>query len=267
MEKNTRKNEKDIQEIVAKNPSLLGELGELKLQERERRYPNGTILDLLFSSANDNNIQYLVEIQLGELNTDHIGRICNYYIMEKKETPNKKNIPVVIAENASKYVDYINELKNIFPSLIVMEMDIEKLKFNIVNISDAIKNINYEKVTREIFEKNNKKNNINIFNRLCDIFNQITTDYKLTYGINNKVTLKGKYTKNFISFRLHQEAVRTIVTINETNYWDSKLNLFGNVKVKSNKGYTLTISDDTLKNTNNVKIIEELFQEAYDNMK
>lgn len=119
----------------------------------------------------------------------------------------------------------------------------------------------------KFLKKNNKKNNINIFNRLCDIFNQITTDYKLTYGINNTVTLKGKYTTNFISFRLHQEAVRTIVTINETNYWDSKLNLFGNVKVKSNKGYTLTISDDTLKNTNNVKIIEELFQEAYDNMK
>ena len=263
MEKNTRKNEKDIQEIVAKNPSLLG-LGELKLQERERRYKDGTILDLLFNGVN--NAQYLVEIQLGDIDADHITRIENYYEMEKEETPNKKIIPVIIAEDVNKYLKILlKRTKDI--QLVIIKMDVEKLKFNIVDISNAIKNTNYEIVDRETFEKNNKKNNINIFNRLCDIFNQITTDYKLTYGTNNKVTLKGKYTKNFISFRLHQGAVRTIVTINETNYWDSKLNLFGNVKVKSNKGYTLTISDNTLKNTNNVKIIEELFQEAYDNMK
>ena len=263
MKKTTIKNEKEIQELIAKNPSLLG-LGELKLQERERRYPDGTILDLLFKGVDD--VQYLVEIQLGDINADHITRIENYYEMEKEETPNKKIIPVIIAEDVNKYLKILlKRTKDI--QLVIIKMDVEKSKFNIVDISDIIKNTNYEITDRETFEKNNKYYKMDVFNSLCDIFNQITTEYKLTYGINNTVTLKGKYTSNFISFRLSKSSVRTIVKIDKSNYWDSKISAFGTGEIKSNNGYTLTISNDTLKDVNNVKAIEELFRVAYNNVK
>ena len=63
-------NEKWLQGIIAKDPSILG-LGDLTIKDMERSQPHAGRLDLLFQDT-DVNMRYEIEIQLGRVDESHI---------------------------------------------------------------------------------------------------------------------------------------------------------------------------------------------------
>jgi len=63
-------NEKWVQEIIAKDPAIIG-LGELILKDKERIQPKAGRLDLLLQ---DEDERFEVEIQLGKTDESHIIR-------------------------------------------------------------------------------------------------------------------------------------------------------------------------------------------------
>ena len=70
-------NEKWVQEVIAKDPSILG-LGDLILKDKERIQPKAGRLDLLLQDP-DTNRRYEVEIQLGKVDESHIIRTIEYW--------------------------------------------------------------------------------------------------------------------------------------------------------------------------------------------
>ena len=63
-------NEHWLQDIIAKDPELLG-LGDLILKDKERKQPRAGRLDILLQDAEINK-RYEVEIQLGKTDESHI---------------------------------------------------------------------------------------------------------------------------------------------------------------------------------------------------
>jgi hypothetical protein len=85
-----------IQELLAKDPSLLG-FGDLILIGSEIKQSSSSRLDLLFKSADDST-RYEVEVQLGPTNESHIIRTIEYWDIERRQKPSKKHIAVLVAE-------------------------------------------------------------------------------------------------------------------------------------------------------------------------
>lgn len=88
-------NEKMIQEYIFENPSCLG-LGELTALTKEKSQPAGGRLDLLM--ADDNNVRYEIEIQLGETDPSHIIRTIEYWDTERKRYQKYDHVAVIVAE-------------------------------------------------------------------------------------------------------------------------------------------------------------------------
>lgn len=130
--------EKNIQELISKDPNLIG-IGSVKVIERERRQKSGKILDFLLSNEDD-TIRFEVEIQIGELNLDHIIRCFHYFISEEKRNPDKDHIPVLIAEQirTSRYYDVIERLNKVFPLI--------PIEIKPVMITEDQYNISFEKI-------------------------------------------------------------------------------------------------------------------------
>ena len=87
-------NEKMIQEYIFENPSCLG-LGELTALTKEKSQPAGGRLDLLM--ADDNNVRYEIEIQLGETDPSHIIRTIEYWDTERKRYQKYDHVAVIVA--------------------------------------------------------------------------------------------------------------------------------------------------------------------------
>ena len=71
-----------VQNLIANDPAVLG-LGDLKLQERERRQPSGGRLDLLLQSIDDQT-RYAVEVQVTPTDPSHIIRTIEYWDVERR---------------------------------------------------------------------------------------------------------------------------------------------------------------------------------------
>ncbi|MDE0119166.1 MAG: hypothetical protein OXM55_04065 [Bdellovibrionales bacterium] len=71
-------NKKWLQEKIAETPEILG-LGEnLELRATEKRQSTGGRLDLLFTDS-ESGKRFIVELQRGECDPDHIIRTIEYW--------------------------------------------------------------------------------------------------------------------------------------------------------------------------------------------
>ena len=70
--RNVGKDEYWLQDMIYKDPSILG-LGDIKPLDKEKRQSSGGRLDLLFKdSRDDTNTMYEVEVMLGETDPSHL---------------------------------------------------------------------------------------------------------------------------------------------------------------------------------------------------
>jgi len=119
-------NEKWVQQIIAKDPSILG-LGDLILKDKERIQPKAGRLDLLLQDP-DTNRRYEIEIQLGKVDESHIIRTIEYWDIERKRYPQYDHCAVIIAEDITSRFLNIVSIFNGFIPLIAIQMNVYKVK-------------------------------------------------------------------------------------------------------------------------------------------
>lgn len=117
--------EKNIQDFLVENPDSLS-LSDSKLiyLDREIIEYDGSILDILLGNRK-NTERFCVEVQLGELNHDHIFRLLNYYHWEKSKNKNIRHAAVLVAEKAdiTALLPVLNQIKK-ETQLIIFETEV-----------------------------------------------------------------------------------------------------------------------------------------------
>jgi hypothetical protein len=114
MKNHSEVNESWLQDVISKDPSLLG-LGDIVLKDKERIQPRAGRLDLLFQDL-DGPGRYEVEIQLGATDESHIIRTIEYWDIEKKRYPQYEHTAVIIAEDiTSRFLNVISLFNGFIP--------------------------------------------------------------------------------------------------------------------------------------------------------
>ncbi|UOE58287.1 hypothetical protein HPB58_13065 [Priestia filamentosa] len=220
-------NEKWVQSIIAKDPSILG-LGEILLKDIERKQPRAGRLDLLFQD--ENNRRYCVELQLGKTDESHIIRTIEYWDLEKKRYPQYEHVAVIIAEDiTSRFLNVISLFNSHIP-IIAIQMNAIKfenqigLQFITVLDETALQNYSEDEeqelqisVDRNYWEEKAPKKIVSLTDKLLSIIHEhIDRDVKLKYNkfyiglernglINNFITFKPRKMNIIIQPKLERD--------------------------------------------------------------
>ena len=113
-------NEKTIQDYIAKHPESLNveDTNTLELISREKIQKEGGRIDLLFE--NEEQSRFVVEIQLGKIDSSHIVRTIEYWDNENKRNPKYKYYAVLIAEEITgRFFNVLNILYKVIPIIVI----------------------------------------------------------------------------------------------------------------------------------------------------
>ncbi len=111
-------NERWVQSIIEKNPSVLG-LGNLALLRSEKRQFRGGRLDLLLEDT-ASAIRYEVELQLGATDPSHIIRCIEYWDYESTRHPKYTHRAVIVAEEiTSRFFNVISLFNRAIPLIAI----------------------------------------------------------------------------------------------------------------------------------------------------
>jgi hypothetical protein len=112
------KDEKWLQNEIARNPAILGP-GELTLYRKEVKQSAGGRLDMLLSDP-DGATLYEVEIQLGETDPSHIIRTIEYWDIESRKYRDREHWAVIVAEKiSSRFFNVIWLLNRTLPIIAI----------------------------------------------------------------------------------------------------------------------------------------------------
>ena len=120
MTKETRLNERWVQNLLADNPALLG-LGDLYVRDTERQQPHAGRLDMLLIDP-DSLTRYEVELQLGATDETHIIRTLEYWDIERRRYPQYEHIAVIVAEEITSRFFNVISLFNGFIPIVAIQM-------------------------------------------------------------------------------------------------------------------------------------------------
>lgn len=136
------KDEKWLQELIARDPSIL-DLGDVELFGKERSLPGGGRIDMILASADsDQPIRYEVEIMLGSVDESHIIRTIEYWDIERNRYPEVEHRAVIIAENiTNRFFNVISLLNKSIP-IIAIKMHAtlvdDKLMLSFIKVMDVV---------------------------------------------------------------------------------------------------------------------------------
>jgi hypothetical protein len=120
LEKNPSISEKWIQDLIVKDPSILGLGDNLFLVGKEVTLRGGGRLDLLFGREDEE--RYEVEVQLGKTDESHIVRTIEYWDLERTRFPEREHVAVLVAEDiTSRFLNVVSLLNKSIP-LIAIQM-------------------------------------------------------------------------------------------------------------------------------------------------
>jgi hypothetical protein len=125
------KDEKWLQDLIAKDPSIL-ELGDVELYRKESAQPSGGRIDMILRDASsDTPIHYEVEVMLGSVDESHIIRTIEYWDVEKRRFPSFEHRAVIVAE------DITNRFFNVI-GLLNRSVPIIALKLQAMLVGDSL---------------------------------------------------------------------------------------------------------------------------------
>lgn len=249
-------NEKNIQEIIADDPSIIG-LGDLVLKDKERIQPRAGRLDLLMQDP-DSNRRYEIEIQLGKTDESHIIRTIEYWDIEKKRYPQYDHCAVIIAEDiTSRFLNVIS-LFNGFIPLIAIQMNayrigsevglvftkvLDEMPLGLVEEDEEIQEV----TDRDYWLKKGTQATVKMADEILAIINSFKEGYELKYNKFYIGLAKNGQPNNFAIFRPKKSYMRLelklpksdevdqIIEENELDEmgYDSR---WGNYRIRLNKG-------------------------------
>jgi len=124
--RNAGKDEYWLQDLIYKNPSILG-LGDLQPINKEKKQSSGGRLDILLKDSSDNTM-YEVEVMLGETDPSHIIRTIEYWDNEKRKYPQRQHFAVLIAESFERRYFNVVQLLSLNIPMIAVQVDLLEIK-------------------------------------------------------------------------------------------------------------------------------------------
>lgn len=218
-------NEKWVQEIIAKDPSILG-LGDLILKDKERIQPKAGRLDLLLQDP-ETNRRYEVEIQLGKVDESHIIRTIEYWDIERKRYPQYDHCAVIIAEDiTSRFLNIISIFNGFIP-LIAIQMNAYKVKEDYFLLSTTVLDeislgLLEEEEIREVTDRNywetvrGTKKTVAIADELLNLISEFVPGYELKYNKFYIGLAKDEQPNNFVLFRAKKSSFNIELKIKQS---------------------------------------------------
>jgi len=275
LKNNPEINEKWVQEIISKDPSIIG-LGNLILKDKERIQPHSGRLDLLLQDE-DATQRYEVEIQLGKTDESHIIRTIEYWDIERKRFPQYEHCAVIIAEDiTSRFLNVIGLFNGAIP-LIAIQMNaikigdnislmfttvLDQLKLGLVDEDEEVSDI----TDRNYWEQNKgTKQTVAMVDEILELIKTISPDFELKYNKFYIGLANNGQPNNFVIFKPLKNAMRFELRMPKSDEIEAKIesagmdmldydNKWGKYKIRLNK-------DDIKKNKD---LILELIKLAYE---
>lgn len=220
-------NENWLQEVIAKNPEILG-LGDLILKDKERKQPRAGRLDILLQDA-DINKRYEVEIQLGKTDESHIIRTIEYWDIERKRYPQYEHCAVIVAEEiTSRFLNVISLFNGNIP-LIAVQLTAYKhgeeyfLTFNTVLDEMSLGLVEEDEevsATADRYYWENTKGTsktVKIVDEVLTIIADIIPGYELKYNKFYIGLAQNGSTDNFIIFRAKKSFMRMEIRLDHSD--------------------------------------------------
>lgn len=219
-------NETWLQEVIAKNPEILG-LGDLVLKDKERKQPRAGRLDILLQDAEINK-RYEVEIQLGKTDESHIIRTIEYWDIERKRYPQYEHCAVIVAEEiTSRFLNVISLFNGNIP-LIAIQLTAYKngeeyfLTFNTVldemNLGLVEEDEEVSATADRHYWENTKgtSKTVKIVDEVLAIITDIIPGYELKYNKFYIGLAQNGSTDNFIIFRAKKSFMRMEIRLDHS---------------------------------------------------
>jgi len=219
-------NEKWVQEVIAKDPSILG-LGDLILKDKERIQPKAGKLDILLQDP-ETNRRYEVEIQLGKVDESHIIRTIEYWDIERKRYPQYDHCAVIIAEDiTSRFLNIISVFNGFIP-LIAIQMNAYKVKEDyfllFTTVLDEISlGLLEEEEIREVTDRNywetvrGTKKTVAIVDEFLNIISEFAPGYELKYNKFYIGLAKDEQPDNFVLFKARKSSFNIALKIKQSD--------------------------------------------------
>jgi len=218
-------NERWLQDIIAKDPSILG-VGDVILKDKERSHAGAGRLDLLLQDA-DGHGRYEVEIQLGRTDESHIIRTIEYWDIERKKYPQYDHTAVIVAEDiTSRFLNVVGLFNGFIPIIAIQVTAIETpegIGLRFTKILDTVK-LGYieedeeisEPTDRSYWEKRGTKKTVGLADKILEISKSFLpaaefsyNKYYIGFWVNGRAC-------NFAVCRPQKSALRLEIRLPET---------------------------------------------------
>ena len=197
-----------LNDQIEKDPSILG-LGDIELVERERRQLAGRV-DFIFK--NDDDLRYVVEVQLGPPDESHIVRAIEYWDIESKRYPNYDHCAVLVAEDvAGRFLNVISLLNRSIP-IILIQVQAIKLRNSMTLVFTKV--LDDYKYRFELARESENSDNTNVNRRYWEnksrneVMSIVDSIYEITKKLDSNLALN--YTKHYIGLKLKTKSCNFI---------------------------------------------------------
>lgn len=268
--------ENQIQDIIAKNPTILG-LGDLSYLDRERRHTNAGRLDVLLQDTT-NKKRFEVEIQLGKMDESHIIRTIEYWDIERKRYPQYKHVAVIIAEDITQRFFNVLQLFNGSIPLIALKMSAyqfeNKTFLTFTKVLDEMvlgfvddDETKTELADRTYWEARGTKETMTLLDKLFASLKDSHIDAKPKYNKSYiGVEIGNGQIKNFVLFRVRRSQVIVELKLEQSEILDEKINnLFDTLDYSGRYRIFVTVSD--FSDDHKKDVLKQLMKDAYDEFK
>jgi hypothetical protein len=274
---NAEFDEKWVQDIIAKDPSIIG-LGELVLKDKERIQPGAGRLDLLLQDS-DAARRFEVEIQLGKTDESHIIRTIEYWDIERKRYPQYEHCAVIIAEDiTSRFLNVINLFNGAIP-LVAIQMSVIKMGDNISLLFTKILDqltlgfVDEDEEVAEVTDRNyweqqkGTKQTVAMVDEILELIKTISPDYELKFNKHYIGLANKNQTNNFVIFRPQKnDNMRFELRIPKANEIEEKIEAAGlDILYYDTKWSRYRIKLNRSQMSKNKEVILDLLKAAYDN--
>jgi len=273
LKKHSVLSEKWVQELIAKDPSILG-LGDLIVRDIERRQPRAGRLDLLLQDP-ETDRRYEVELQLGKTDETHIIRTIEYWDIERKRYPQYDHCAVIVAEDVtSRFLNVISLFNGSIP-IIAIQMNALEIEGKVTLVFTTVldemergldEDIGVElEADREYWRVRVGEKTLSLADGLLQIVKTFEPNMTLKYNKDYIGLQSNGKSNNYIIFGPKKRFIRFEPRIPKSEEMDRIIEEAGfdsmNRK-KSGSRYRLNIYEDDLESKKDA--IVELVKRAYD---
>jgi predicted transport protein len=267
--------EKWVQDLIAKDPSILGLGDDLVLRQKERIQPHAGRLDLLLQDSEGR--RYEVELQLGSTDETHIIRTIEYWEIERKRYPQYDHCAVLVAEDiTSRFLNVISLFNGTIPLIAIQMQALRvagKLTLVFTKVMDELSRGLVDEdeeaeafpADRQYWEERASKATVAIADELLRIVKQFDAKLELKYNKHYIGLGKDGAPFNFVSFRPKKSTITLEIKLPQTSDIDGKIEQSGLDALEYNSRwscYRLRLTASELKDKTDV--LRDLMRLAYE---